>query len=94
VSGAEGDPTQAAAVAVSELAHELRTPLAAIVGFAELLRARDDERLRLEAADQILAGTTRLSRVVDEFVTVFEADPELAARFFDVRARTALGGGK
>lgn len=94
MSGAESDQTQAAAAALSELAHELKTPLAAIAGFAELLRVRDDERLRLEAADQILAGATRLSRVVDDFVTAFEADPELAARFLEVRARTALGGVK
>ncbi len=73
---------------ISELAHELRTPIAAISGFAELLRIRDDDRLRHEAADQILAGTSRLSRFVNELVATFEADHELAVRFTETRART------
>jgi len=72
---------------ISELAHDLRTPIAAIAGFAELLRVRDDERLRLEAAEQILVGTSRLARFVDELVATFESDGELAARFADARAR-------
>jgi signal transduction histidine kinase len=81
------DDTQVAGL-ISELAHELRTPIAAISGFAELLRVRDDDRLRHEAADQILAGTSRLSRFVNELVATFEADHELAVRFTEARART------
>jgi signal transduction histidine kinase len=81
------DDTQIAGL-ISELAHELRTPIAAISGFAELLRVRDDDRLRHEAADQILAGTSRLSRFVNELVATFEADHELAVRFSEARART------
>jgi len=85
------DDTQVADL-ISELAHELRTPIAAISGFAELLRIRDDDRLRHEAADQILAGTSRLSRFVNELVATFEADHELAARFIEGRARTVQRG--
>jgi len=77
---------------ISDLAHELRTPISAIAGFAELLQARDDDRLRHEAADQILAGSSRLSRFVDELVATFEADHELAVRFTQARARTVQRG--
>jgi CheY-like chemotaxis protein len=49
----------------SELAHELRNPLAVISGYAELLRLRDDERTRLEAADRILEAVDQLSRALD-----------------------------
>jgi signal transduction histidine kinase len=83
--------TQAADL-ISDLAHELRTPISAIAGFAELLQARDDDHLRHEAADQILAGTSRLPRFVDELVATFEADHELAARFIEGRARTVQRG--
>ena len=74
---------------ISEVAHELRTPIAAISGFAELLRIRDDEHLRLEAAEQILIGTSRLSKFVDELVAVLEADAELTIRLMEARARIA-----
>jgi signal transduction histidine kinase len=74
---------------ISEVAHELRTPIAAISGFAELLRIRDDERLRLEAANQILIGTSRLSQFVNELVATLEADAELTIRFTQARARIA-----
>jgi signal transduction histidine kinase len=64
---------------VSEFAHELRTPIAVIAGFAELLGARDDERTRLEAATQIGRAAARLSDVVDDLVAALERDPDLAA---------------
>ncbi|MGB2874586.1 MAG: histidine kinase dimerization/phospho-acceptor domain-containing protein [Gaiellaceae bacterium] len=86
-SDGEGEQATLAEL-ISDLAHELRTPISAIAGFAELLRVRDDERLRLEAADQILAGTARLSRFVDELVATLEADGELALRLTNARART------
>jgi signal transduction histidine kinase len=46
--------------------HELRTPLAVIVGYAELLVARGDEpELRSEAAERILEAAKRLSESLD-----------------------------
>ena len=87
MSSGDADEGTATANLISDLAHELRTPIAAIAGFAELLRARDDERLRLEAAEQILSGTSRLARFVDELVGMLEADEALALRFIEARAR-------
>jgi signal transduction histidine kinase len=72
--------------ALSALSHELRTPLAAITGFAELLQARDDERIRAEATTRILEAAEQLSAAIErllqaiaaagEDVAVSLADPE------------------
>jgi len=56
--------------ALSALSHELRTPLAAITGFAELLQARDDERIRAEASARILEAAERLSTAIDRLLAV------------------------
>jgi CheY-like chemotaxis protein len=52
------------------LAHELKSPLAVIVGFAELLRARDDEEIRREAPERILEAAQRLQTVIDDSLLV------------------------
>jgi len=59
---------------VSNLAHELRTPLTVILGYAELLRARDDEETRREAPARIIEAAEHLLFVVDDFLTVFAID--------------------
>ena len=65
--------------ALSALAHELRTPLAAIRGFAELLQARDDERTRVEASARIMEAAERLSTAIDALLAaVAEAGDDLA----------------
>ena len=74
---------------ISELAHDLKTPIAAIKGFAELLRVRDDDATRQEASVQILAGATRLSDAVDELLETFLVDPQLAAGLARARAKGA-----
>lgn len=56
------------AEAISALAHELNTPLAAIRGFAELIGARDDERTRVEGATRILESADRLSATIDRLL--------------------------
>jgi K+-sensing histidine kinase KdpD len=61
---------------LSSLAHELRTPLAVVVGYAELLRHRGDETLRAEAAEAIVQASTRLSQAVDDLLVVFALDGE------------------
>jgi CheY-like chemotaxis protein len=52
----------------AELEHELRTPLAVIAGYAELLAIRDDEDTRRAAAEQILAATRRLEASLDDLL--------------------------
>lgn len=59
---------------LSRLAHELKTPLTVISGFAELLAARDDERTRREAAPRIMQAAEQLSRVIDDLLAGVAAD--------------------
>lgn len=47
------------------LEHDLKTPLAMIAGYAELLRDRDDERTRGTAVARILDGVERLRSELD-----------------------------
>lgn len=66
--------------ALSALAHELKTPLAAITGFAELLQARADERTRVEASSRILDASERLSAAIDRLLGLIEAEDEAVIR--------------
>jgi signal transduction histidine kinase len=79
---------EAVAELISELGHELKTPLAVISGYAELLGARDDERTRLDASAQIHAAAERLSDAVGELLDAIERDPALAAALLEARADT------
>ena len=65
---------------LSAFEHELKTPIAAIKGFAELLATRSDEETRREAAENITAGIRRLEKSVDAILALFDAEPELLAR--------------
>ena len=72
---------------LSSLAHEFKTPLAVIVGFAELLGARDDERTRLEAAKRITEASERLGDALDDLLSGVAADKgDLSARLVDALA--------
>jgi signal transduction histidine kinase len=53
---------------LSTLSHELRTPLSVIVGYAELLRTRDDEQTRREAPVRIQEAAERLSAVIEDIL--------------------------
>jgi signal transduction histidine kinase len=59
---------------ISTVSHELRTPLSVIVGYAELLGARDDEETRREAPIRIKEAAERLSSVVENILTVSSLD--------------------
>jgi signal transduction histidine kinase len=62
---------------VSTVAHQVKTPLAVIRGYAELLGARDDDATRLEAAARITEATNVLDFMVDDLVVVFALEAGL-----------------
>jgi signal transduction histidine kinase len=69
---------------LSAVAHELRAPLAIISGYAELLRVREDERMRLEASVLIQEAAEQLSARIDDALLLLsvarnEVDVELSA---------------
>jgi CheY-like chemotaxis protein len=64
----------------SALAHDLKTPLSVIVGYAELLRARDDEATRREAPERILEAAERLRLEIDALVERLAPVPPLTLR--------------
>lgn len=68
----------------SEVAHELRTPVAGLRGRAELALAADgpgSDRERREALEAVVADATRLDRTIDTLVAVArrELDPTAGA---------------
>ena len=74
------------------LAHELRTPLAVIAGYAELLAARDDDQTRLEAAARISEAAARLGALVDELAERVAGRDDGQEQDHEVReARDRLG---
>ena len=50
------------------LAHELRTPVAIIAGYAELLRVRSDEPTRSEAIARISEAADRLTEMIERLL--------------------------
>jgi len=50
------------------VAHDVKTPLTVISGYAELLLARDDEKTRREAPARILEAVERLSAEIDRLL--------------------------
>lgn len=52
----------------ARLAHDVMSPLAVIVGYAELLRTRDDEKIRREAPDVIVEAAAQLKEAVRALV--------------------------
>ncbi|MBI4349368.1 MAG: response regulator [Elusimicrobia bacterium] len=55
---------------VANISHELRTPIAAIRGFAETLRRSRDESVRRTFLSRIEHQTLRLERLVDDLLTL------------------------
>lgn len=70
------------------LAHEVRTPLAGIKGFAQLLGERGDERQRGHAA-RIVAESERLEELVNDLLSYARTEP---AGDEPVRVEEALRG--
>lgn len=77
---------------VSELAHEFRTPLGVIMGYAELLRLRDDPKLRNEGLPRIEEAAKRLAGAIDDLLSLVESDSSgFAQRFLKLRTGPQRG---
>lgn len=50
----------------ARLGHDLKTPLAVIIGYGELMASREDKESRLEASRMIVEAAERLSREIDD----------------------------
>jgi len=71
---------------LSEVAHEFRSPLVVISGYAELLRRRDDPAFREEAVARIERAAERLSWAIDDLLSLMESDStDLAWRLVELR---------
>lgn len=69
----------------ADAAHELRTPLAAIVAQAQVAqRARDDAE-RIHALDQIATSARRAGRLVEQLLTLARLDPAAGLALATVR---------
>lgn len=85
----------------ADAAHELRTPLAAIQIQAQVALASQNEAGRMHALEQVLAGTRRATRLVEQLLRLARLDPlagltethsiELAALVRQVVADLHLG---
>lgn len=71
-SGPEEEIERLLDAAVAEIAHRLRTPLTVIVGYAELLRTRDEETIRQEAPLRIQEAAEGLLALVDDVLGAAE----------------------
>lgn len=60
------------------LAHDLRSPLSAILGVANLLKRRSTDQASVESAGKIIASGTRMARLIEDMLDL---------------ARARLGGG-
>jgi len=63
-----------AAQALSRLSNGLRSPLALIAGYADLLELRQDAETLSEAPQRIKAAAGELTRIVDDLLTVYAID--------------------
>lgn len=86
---------QAAAHAASEIAHEIRNPLAVVSGAVEVLKrieSRSDgaddpktmENERAEMYKQILSESVRLDETIERFINCAECSPEQVANILQI----------
>lgn len=79
-----------AAQLTAPVAHELKTALAMVVGYAELLQTRDDPEIRRQAPRRILEAAERLSGTLEAVLaTAGEDAVEQPAAALPIRARNA-----
>lgn len=60
----------------ADAAHELRTPLAAIKTQAQVARGAKDDAARLRALDNVVAGSDRAARLVEQLLTLARLEPD------------------
>lgn len=68
------EPGSQADRALSRLSNGLRSPLALIAGYADLLELRQDAETLAEAPQRIKEAAVDLSRIVDDLLTVYAID--------------------
>ena len=59
----------------ADAAHELRTPLAALRAQAQVARGASDDRERIRALDNVIAGCDRAAHLVDQLLTLARLEP-------------------
>jgi len=64
----------------ADAAHELRTPLAALKAQAQVASRSDNKDERISAIEKIILGTDRMTRMVEQLLTLARLDPEDAAK--------------
>lgn len=73
----------------ADAAHELRTPLAALMTQAQVARAATADVERNRALDNVIAGCSRAARIVEQMLTLARLEPDTALgtqEVFDLRA--------
>ena len=65
--------------------HELRSLVAAVTGYAELLETRPEEEVVRLAAQRLGEAAERLRTTLDEVLAVVEAFPAVAQRLRELR---------
>jgi signal transduction histidine kinase len=68
------DPRSPTTEALSRLSDGLRSPLALIAGYADLLELRQDAETLSEAPRRIKGAAADLTRIVDDLLTVYAID--------------------
>jgi len=74
----------------ADAAHELRTPLAALMTQAQVARAATANAERNRALDNVIAGCGRAARIVDQMLTLARLEPDTALGTRDVLDLRAL----
>lgn len=75
----------------ADAAHELRTPLAAVQIQAQVALASREEQGRSHALEQVLAGTRRATRLVEQLLRLARLDPmDVLAQQQDIPAESLL----
>jgi len=64
----------------ADAAHELRTPLAALKAQAQVAARSDNKEQRINAIENTIRGMDRLTRLVEQMLTLARLDPEDAAK--------------